>query len=145
VELRNRLRAATGVRLHEAVVFDHPSATAMTDHLLRELQRTATPPDTGPDRRPAYPDVLESLRHLKADLAALRLQPTERADLVTSLRDVLSSCSADTDTDPAAAAEFERADAFPLGEANTASEVLDFINGALGIVVELSTAAVGKE
>ncbi|MER7394135.1 SDR family NAD(P)-dependent oxidoreductase [Streptomyces sp. NPDC000151] len=43
VELRNRLNAATGLRLPATVVFDHPSPEAVVDHLLSRVTADATP------------------------------------------------------------------------------------------------------
>ncbi|MER6468861.1 type I polyketide synthase [Streptomyces collinus] len=44
VELRNRLKAVTGLRLPATLVFDHPSATAVADHLDRLLFDDGTRP-----------------------------------------------------------------------------------------------------
>nr|WP_030687495.1 type I polyketide synthase [Streptomyces sp. NRRL B-1347] len=47
VEFRNRLGAETGMRLPQTLVFDHPTAVAVTRELMRELADRAPRPVTG--------------------------------------------------------------------------------------------------
>ncbi|MBM7776559.1 amino acid adenylation domain-containing protein [Actinokineospora baliensis] len=42
IELRNRLQTALGQRLGQTVVFDHPTLSSLTDHLVSELGLTDT-------------------------------------------------------------------------------------------------------
>ncbi|GAA3464784.1 acyl transferase domain-containing protein/short-subunit dehydrogenase/acyl carrier protein [Saccharothrix longispora] len=75
MDLRNRLRAATGLALPAGLVFEHPSPVELAGHLAREL-------DTAPDEptataRPAGEDTVTALFH--------RAQAEGRADAAMDL------------------------------------------------------------
>ncbi|MFJ6619333.1 type I polyketide synthase [Kitasatospora sp. NPDC091335] len=60
VEVRNRLRTATGLRLSATMVFDHPTPAAVADHLAAQLLGTpaAAAPVAAQDGPPADDDPI---------------------------------------------------------------------------------------
>ncbi|WDT90412.1 acyl carrier protein [Streptomyces sp. SCSIO-PteL053] len=78
VDLRNRLTAATGVRLETTVVFDEPSPVALRDRLRREL----LPADTGHD--PVGDETSEDAE-ARAVLAAVPIARIRAAGLLDQL------------------------------------------------------------
>ncbi|HEX2314119.1 MAG TPA: type I polyketide synthase, partial [Thermomonospora sp.] len=59
VELRNHLNTATGLRLPASLVFDHPNASALAEHIRREL--AGTPREAVVTATPAALDASEPI------------------------------------------------------------------------------------
>ncbi|WP_307822095.1 SDR family NAD(P)-dependent oxidoreductase [Streptomyces coffeae] len=124
VELRNRLGAATGLRLPSTLIFDHPSAAALGAHLWSLVR----PEQVGPAERVlAELDVLES--------TLLGMAPDEEAALrITSrLQTVLSQWTQARRRDERAP-QTNKQQAKGRDHLRTASadEILDFIDRGLG-------------
>ncbi|MGX7825905.1 acyl carrier protein [Actinokineospora sp. 24-640] len=73
VELSNLLSADTGLALHATVVFDHPTLSALAEHIRTRL---------------AAVDLMSLVDRLAAGLAAAEARP--RADAVARLRELLA-------------------------------------------------------
>ncbi|MGW5266985.1 type I polyketide synthase, partial [Microbispora sp. NPDC004025] len=82
VDLRNRLRAATGLPLPTTLIFDHPSPVAVAEHILSVLDDA----ETDGEGEPAG-DPLTVLRRLEASLLA---EPDGRGEVVSRLRALLA-------------------------------------------------------
>jgi len=85
IELRNRLSATTGLPLPATLIFDHPSARALSDQLRAEIQS-----ETAPE------SVADLLAALESALAADLPDDSARTRIAARLRSLAATWSAPT-------------------------------------------------
>ncbi len=111
VDLRNRLNAATGVKLPSTAVFDYPSPAVLAGHLLAGLSEQST----------GHKSALEELERLGSTLAAGAQEEKTRREIVACLEAMLSRFHSTTDGEPAVRDLEER----------TAAEMFDIVDEVL--------------
>ncbi|MGW7064430.1 SDR family NAD(P)-dependent oxidoreductase [Streptomyces sp. NPDC054904] len=124
VELRNRLGAATGVRLPATLVFDYPTPTALVEYLRDELWQHGAA---------AVPPLLAELDRMEKTLVTSTPDSAGRDRITERLQALLTAWSEATDAAADVPAEPDGPDVAEALESATDDDLFDFIGKEFGI------------
>ncbi|WP_030843859.1 type I polyketide synthase [Streptomyces hygroscopicus] len=120
VELRNRLDAATGLRLPATIVFDHPTPVALARRLRTDVVQ---------DGISAAAPILSELDRIEAAMATISADDVDRPRITTRLQTLLLKWGEAEQDSPHAG---QKAVSDKIQSA-TSDEIFDFIDKELGI------------
>ncbi|WP_214104276.1 type I polyketide synthase [Acrocarpospora catenulata] len=122
IELRNRLNAATGLRLPSTLIFDYPTPTVLAEHLLAEI----APGETAAEK----PSLLADLDRFEDMLSEDGLDEITRNGIETRLRQLLAKVTASgSETSEMAVAD--------MLESASTEDILGIIESELGQLRDL--------
>ncbi|WP_406164082.1 type I polyketide synthase [Streptomyces canus] len=120
VDLRNRLGAATGLKLPAALIFDHPTPQSIVDLLRSELVAQEVEP---------VAFVLDEIGKLSESIAGIRLDGADRAHARRRLQALLSLWDDEQDAT-------ETAEVVEGLQETSAEEIYEFIGQEFGISLD---------